>query len=716
MKTLLGRLGLVAVTAAASLNMTFGGGTQAGADPAIRLGHNSGLLTCPRVLLIGARGSAEMGYGGLGKVVYIVRHELGTALGSGNVRAAAVRYNTSSTWTLLRNVPRFFAHIRAGLSWALSYLTRQALKCKHQRIVLAGYSQGAMVMHRVLHRLDATRKGRGILARVVGAVLIGDGDQVSNDNQVTRYSTAPSGAEGAGLAYRRDGSGSSAAKFTASVGRNVLSVCHMNDPVCNWHHSDICNPRKSACMARWAHLIGIHLSYAKGNLVVRAAAEVARQILGGGETWTPVAAPVPSNAIAYRAVQLYSAACMSADSCVAVGSYVDNSFTGQGLLVTGRGTTWTASEAPLPADVGAYQEASLESVACPSPTRCVAVGWYIDSSRHYQPLLVTGSGAHWTAINVTLPIGAGLTSLSSVACPSASTCVAVGDSSPQPVLLTQTGTSWTATTVPLPPGVQTTSSALIRSVTCGSAASCVAVGTYADSSGNPQAVILTGSGGAWTATAAPAPPPSVIGAVTCASTISCTGVGWYSVSSSDTEGLIVTGSGSTWKAAKAPVPADVGKQPDVTPLSVACASTNSCVGVGTYADSSGDTQGLLLTGSGTKWIATKPPLLVSAGPGSAAVTSANVTLESVACPVATSCVAVGRYIGPSNDSKGLLLTGLRARWTPITAPLPAGGSNVWLQSVACASTTTCVAAGTYVDSSNFIEGLLLISTERRRFP
>ena len=50
------------------------------------------------------------------------------------------------------------------------------------------------------------------------------------------------------------------------------------------------------------------------------------------------------------------------------------------LLVTGSGTSWTAAEAPLPANAAADPGAGLGSVACPSASSCVAAGVYTDSS------------------------------------------------------------------------------------------------------------------------------------------------------------------------------------------------------------------------------------------------------------------------------------------------------------------------------------------------
>jgi hypothetical protein len=61
-----------------------------------------------------------------------------------------------------------------------------------------------------------------------------------------------------------------------------------------------------------------------------------------------------------------------------------------GLLETLSGTTWTPIKAPLPAGAGAVV-AYLNSVACPSTSVCVAVGNYGDSSGTV-PLVLTGPG------------------------------------------------------------------------------------------------------------------------------------------------------------------------------------------------------------------------------------------------------------------------------------------------------------------------------------
>ena len=84
--------------------------------------------------------------------------------------------------------------------------------------------------------------------------------------------------------------------------------------------------------------------------------------------WTPIKMPLPGGAAANPGVRWGSLVCPSTTACVGDGTYRDSSGSDQGFLVTGAGTTWTASEAPLPAGAISDQShpASLASVACPS--------------------------------------------------------------------------------------------------------------------------------------------------------------------------------------------------------------------------------------------------------------------------------------------------------------------------------------------------------------
>ena len=340
-----------------------------------------------------------------------------------------------------------------------------------------------------------------------------------------------------------------------------------------------------------------------------------------------------------------SVACPSASSCVTAGAYYDSSGNIQGVLVTGSGTSWTAAEAPLPANAAADRFAALGSVACASASSCVAVGSYTDSSGNGQGLLVTGSG-----------------------------------------------TSWTVAEAPLPANAAADPAACLISVACPSASSCVAAGGYTDSSGNQQGLLVTGSGTSWTAAEAPLPAnaaadpaPFFPGSVACASASSCVAAGFYTDSSGNIQGVLVTGSGTSWTAAEAPLPANAAADPAAGLTSVACPSASSCVAAGFYTDSSGNRQGVLVTGSGTSWTAAEAPLPANAAAdpaaslGSVACPSASSCRAGgfyVACASASSCVAAGFYTDSSGNRQGLLVTGSGTSWTAAEAPLPANAALI----------------------------------------
>src|SRR5436305_7068324 len=141
---------------------------------------------------------------------------------------------------------------------------------------------------------------------------------------------------------------------------------------------------------------------------------------------------------------------------------------------------------------------------------------------------------------------------------------------------------------------------------------------------------------------------------------------------------------------EASAPAGAGPDPGVALGSVSCPSAGECSAVGTYTDSAGHSQGVLLTESAGTW-ATGVEATLPAGAG----TNPAVSLSSVSCAAAGNCGAVGSYVDRSGNSQGLLLTESAGTWaTGVEATLPANaGSNpsVVLQSVSCAAAGNCSA-------------------------
>ena len=220
-----------------------------GALTAANLTSQPGTLSsCTPVFYIGARGSGETGPGskngwdktkdpsGFGPEVDNVYTQLRIALGQSNIQPDPLNYAADPVPGVkqIRNgaLTGYFKDLSVGVSQAMNDLTKQASSCPGQEIILAGYSQGSMVMHRVLHQLSASATGQQILSRVAVAVLIADGDQVSRDHEVMDGS-AWHIAFGIGQADKGV-SGSSGKKFSRSLGVRVIRVCKAGDLVCDF--------------------------------------------------------------------------------------------------------------------------------------------------------------------------------------------------------------------------------------------------------------------------------------------------------------------------------------------------------------------------------------------------------------------------------------------------------------------------------------------------
>ena len=524
-----------------------------------------------------------------------------------------------------------------------------AAGCPNAPILIAGYSQGAEV---VVRTIDALSRA---VRNTISVALLGNPSFTANApgdldlNKYAYYGIRPSFLAGQRYTLKSD------------VISRTIDLCAASDPICAYHLSLV--PALFPPLDSSAHYHYVTLTY-KGLTLVNYAANY---LWAHRAVWTATEAPLPADARSNTGETLSAVSCPSVSQCVAVGTYSPTSG-GGGLLLTGSGRSWTGAQAPLPAN--AYNGAGdgvLSGVSCPSVSQCVAVGEYYDTAGIEQGLVVTGSGGAWTAIEAPLPANASANGmsqalLSGVSCPSVSQCVAVGEyydtaGSQQGLLLTDSGGSWTAAEAPLPeiaPG-----EGWLSGVSCPSVAQCVAVGEYNGDGVGVETMVLTDSGGSWTAALAPVPPNSAgentVSAVSCPSVLQCVAVGHYGPSTDGQMGLLLTDSGGSWTAGEAPLAANGANGGEGAVPGVSCGALSQCVAVGRYYDKSGSgfEQGLLLTDSGGSWTAAEAPLPANALKAFSRYTQASV--NAVSCPPAAQCVAVGTYDATSG-SGGLLLT------------------------------------------------------------
>lgn len=233
-------LGVAVVVTAGGAN-TFALPAAGGASPELRASH----AVCSRILFVGARGSGQPTgqWQGYGPEVHAFRQELRRleTKRSGWMNESWVDYPAHSTerltrprldsqdlWGYWEQAKSYFDGLDKGVSETVRLLKDAARKCPTQHVVLAGYSQGAMVMQRAAARLQADGR-TDIVARIAGLVLFGNGDRPPDAG--TRIEGSPrAGAAGQGIAQ--------AFGKHPPVPRNLTErtwdVCSKNDLICDW--------------------------------------------------------------------------------------------------------------------------------------------------------------------------------------------------------------------------------------------------------------------------------------------------------------------------------------------------------------------------------------------------------------------------------------------------------------------------------------------------
>ena len=219
--------------------------------------------------------------------------------------------------------------------------------------------------------------------------------------------------------------------------------------------------------------------------------------------------------------------------------------------------------------------------------------------------------------------------------------------------------TWSAVQAPAPTNSGANPLSSINALSCASLGKCTAVGSYVDSAGDQQGAegsefaggLLTVEETTTPGNAATNPVVRLL-SVSCATIDDCSAVGTYGDSSSHQQGLLVSESAGTWSSGvQAALPASAGADPSVALGSVKCASAGSCAAVGSFVDGLGNTQGLELTESAGAW-----PAGVQAAVPANADADPGVNLNSVSCPSAGNCTAVGSYSDSSGHRQGLLVS------------------------------------------------------------
>lgn len=329
---------------------------------------------------------------------------------------------------------------------------------------------------------------------------------------------------------------------------------------------------------------------------------------------------------------------------------------------------WFLQSTPNPSGA---TSSHLKSISCVSGSECVVGG---DSGSN--PLAELWNGTEWSLMSMP-KAGTSINEIDSVSCTSMAACTAVGlywtSTTTYTTLIERwDGSNWTIQEAPAPPGAKVS---VFHGVSCTSATSCIAVGDYQTSEGNWLALAEVWNGSEWKLQEIPNPSghtTNYLYGISCTSGSACTAVGYSSGT------LAERWNGSEWKVQTTPAAGSAFND-------VSCASSTSCMAVGTTTSSS---ESYAANWNGTEW-KTVAPLNPSG--------SLRAEMRGVSCvPAGTTCSAVGWYEPESGVSYPLAEGWNGSNWEIQSAPRPdtsATASDLW--GTACLTTNLCEAVGAY---------------------
>ena len=441
-----------------------------------------------------------------------------------------------------------------------------------------------------------------------------------------------------------------------------------------------------------------------------------------GASWKIVAG---ANAKGSIEPTLSAVSCTSATSCFAVGStavVTATSFSDSTLVERWDGKSWSVVPSPNPSNAN---EVALSGVSCTSATNCFAVGVaatftpILSAPIAASTLIEHWDGASWSIVAAASPSSTIAAELTAVACPSATSCFAVGDyeahATGGALMEHWDGASWSI--VPSPDSAGASKSAFelhafsrravaprlaksvsllgdlqnggnfpgLLAISCSSVTSCFAVG-----------VSFTGAlaerwdGVSWTIVDLPNPrgaDGAELDGVSCTSPTDCAAVGSASIASGS--GLIIEDDssplGEHWNGTSWTI--DTGLSASSIPflIGVVCPASTRCFAVGESA--------LVEGWNGVSW---------SFAPFGSK--SSESELNDVSCATTTNCFAVGSY------ETGSAVNPLVEHWNGVTwslsaSPTPKGARDAELESVSCSGPSDCSAVG-YVDTSSAEKALI----------
>ena len=240
---------------------------------------------CGDLHLIGAAGSGERdgdptANGGMGRVVYQSLSDLQRLLQQDGrtITAEAVEYPATAVPLEggLLDWAGFMGSVDEGTAALSQQYTSFVQRCPTTKVVLAGYSQGAMVVHRNLHTFAES-------PNLAAALLIADGDRLPEDRTLNVGSVTAVPGAGMGVAQDWPILADAPAPLPVAVGSRTISVCDLGDAVCDYDpDADEVTPAA----------VAVHTSYATSPSGGYSWTSPLYQLIGPATTTATVPAPV----------------------------------------------------------------------------------------------------------------------------------------------------------------------------------------------------------------------------------------------------------------------------------------------------------------------------------------------------------------------------------------------------------------------------------------
>ncbi|UEA60655.1 cutinase family protein [Gordonia otitidis] len=196
------------------------------------------------IIYIGVRGSGQTS--GMGEQVwnYYQQSLQPAAKRAGRTTVFKnIDYSSANVAAMLPNPAVYKGSYDAGLQVLRSKLrlifneliwaSEKGVNCRNAKVVLGGYSQGALIVHRFLQDptwLEESGHRLALGSYWGGAILFADPDQFRGDG----LNKSPSSSLAMGIAQEFPGTGASRKKPTGAYASNSYSICVAGDVVCDY--------------------------------------------------------------------------------------------------------------------------------------------------------------------------------------------------------------------------------------------------------------------------------------------------------------------------------------------------------------------------------------------------------------------------------------------------------------------------------------------------